>query len=62
MTGLSSTSFSVVKLAVFCDGDFWHRHDWNSRKAKLAQGANSGYWIQKIERNMQRGRRQPGEP
>jgi len=39
---------------VFVDGDFWHGRDWESRRAKLAEGANPGYWIPKIESNMAR--------
>ena len=39
---------------MFCDGDFWHGYDWKRRKARLTRGNNSGYWIRKIERNMER--------
>jgi DNA mismatch endonuclease (patch repair protein) len=39
---------------VFCDGDFWHGHDWEERKRRLAKGTNSAYWVQKIERNIAR--------
>lgn len=40
------------KLAIFVDGDFWHGYQWNVRKPK----SNQGFWIPKIERNMQRDR------
>lgn len=40
------------KLAVFVDGDFWHGYNWHTRKPKT----NQGFWIPKIERNMQRDR------
>lgn len=40
------------KLVVFVDGDFWHGYDWAIRKPKT----NQGFWIPKIERNMQRDR------
>jgi len=46
--------FPRVKVAIFCDGDFWHGRDWDERKAKLGRGTNSRYWIAKIERNMAR--------
>jgi DNA mismatch endonuclease Vsr len=39
---------------VFVDGDFWHGRNWPARKAKLAVGHNSDYWIRKIERNVER--------
>jgi DNA mismatch endonuclease (patch repair protein) len=44
------------KVAIFCDGDFWHGRDWAARREKLARGSNPGYWIAKIERNLQRDR------
>lgn len=42
------------RVAVFCDGDFWHGRDWQVRKNKLAAGWNASYWVAKIERNRQR--------
>ena len=44
------------RIAVFCDGDFWHGRDWRKRKAKLATGWNASYWTAKIERNRKRDR------
>ncbi len=54
LPGKPDLVFPGNKVAVFCDGDFWHGRDWTHRKAKLARGHNSGYWIAKIERNMGR--------
>ena len=31
VTGKPDIAFSKVKLAVFCDGDFWHGHNWAIR-------------------------------
>src|SRR5687767_6641593 len=42
------------RAVVFCDGDFWHGRQWRARRKKLAQGANSDYWIAKIESNIRR--------
>ncbi|MGH2664766.1 very short patch repair endonuclease [Flavobacterium sp.] len=39
-------------LVIFVDGEFWHGHNWNDRKAKIK--SNRDFWIPKIERNMQR--------
>src|SRR5262245_59526580 len=39
------------RIAVFCDGDFWHGRDWSTRKRKLLTGWNAEYWVAKIERN-----------
>ena len=44
------------RVAVFCDGDFWHGRQWRSRKDKLAAGWNASYWIAKIDRNRRRDR------
>jgi DNA mismatch endonuclease, patch repair protein len=48
--------FSRARVAVFCDGDFWHGRNWAERKAKLSRGANADYWLAKIERNRARDR------
>lgn len=40
------------KLAIFVDGSFWHGKDWEIQKTKLK--TNTGFWIPKIERNIQR--------
>lgn len=45
------------RIAVFCDGDFWHGRHWAKRKSKLLAGWNSTYWVAKIERNRQRDRK-----
>jgi DNA mismatch endonuclease (patch repair protein) len=42
------------KLAIFVDGEFWHGKDWETRKFKIK--SNPEFWINKIERNIQRDR------
>lgn len=54
LPGRPDIVFIRARLAVFCDGDFWHGRDWERRKAKLESGTNASYWVAKIERNMQR--------
>ena len=54
LPGKPDIVFVRARLAVFCDGDFWHGRNWPERKAKLEQGHNPGYWVAKIERNMER--------
>ena len=48
-------SVTSKKLAVFVDGEFWHGENWEQRKAKLKKDRD--YWIEKIEENMARDRR-----
>ena len=54
LPGKPDLVFIGRRVAVFCDGDFWHGFDWPNRKAKLGRGHNSAYWIAKIERNIAR--------
>ena len=48
------------KRAVFIDGDFWHGHNFEERKARLTASGQT-YWVEKIERNMTRDVRQNSE-
>lgn len=40
------------KIAIFCDGEFWHGRDWEQRKKD--HKSNCEYWYSKIERNIER--------
>jgi DNA mismatch endonuclease (patch repair protein) len=42
------------RFAIFIDGEFWHGYKWQEKKPKIK--SNRGFWIPKIERNMQRDR------
>ena len=54
LVGKPDIVFTRRKVAVFCDGEFWHGKDWEIKKQKLT--SNQGYWVPKIERNMARDR------
>lgn len=54
LPGKPDIVFKGPRVAIFCDGDFWHGRHWPKRKAKLQKGHNADYWIAKIERNMTR--------
>lgn len=56
LAGRPDVVFAAAKVAVFCDGDFWHGRDWRKRRRKLERGHNPEYWIAKIKRNMERDR------
>jgi DNA mismatch endonuclease, patch repair protein len=43
--------FRRERVAVFCDGDFWHGRHWRRLSQKLSSGTNSEYWIKKILTN-----------
>jgi len=44
--------FKGIKLAVFCDSEFWHGKDYDTLCDRI--GTNKDFWIQKIERNINR--------
>jgi DNA mismatch endonuclease (patch repair protein) len=52
MKGKPDIVFPGEKLAVFCDGEFWHGYNWGERRDEFK--SNRDFWIPKIERNMMR--------
>jgi DNA mismatch endonuclease, patch repair protein len=57
LPGKPDVVFPSAKVAVFCDGDFWHGRDWESRQEKLSRGTNASYWLAKIASNIERDAR-----
>ena len=60
LPGKPDIVFSRAKLVVFCDGDYWHGHNWalrgyTSLEDELAQ--YSQYWKTKIRNNVERDNR-----
>lgn len=49
--------FDEARIAVFCDGDYWHGRRWAVRRRRLSRGHNAEYWIAKIGGNRLRDRR-----
>ena len=41
-----------MKIAIFCDGEFWHGRNWEERKND--HKSNCDFWHTKIERNIKR--------
>lgn len=54
LPGKPDIAITKHKIAIFCDGEFFHGKDWEVKKPKLMNSKNSDYWISKIERNMER--------
>ncbi|MBO5770607.1 MAG: DNA mismatch endonuclease Vsr [Spirochaetales bacterium] len=50
--GHPDIAIQKYKIAIFCDGDFWHGYNWEERKEDIK--SNREYWIPKIERNMEK--------
>jgi DNA mismatch endonuclease (patch repair protein) len=57
LPGKPDIVFRSARVAVFCDGDFWHGRRWPQRLEKLARGSNAEYWTAKIAANVSRDRR-----
>ena len=56
LRGRPDVVFTRERVAVFCDGDFWHGRNLDARIAKLQQGHNAPYWVAKIRGNVARDR------
>lgn len=57
LPGKPDVVFTKYHLAVFCDGDFWHGHNWAVRGLSSLEEELSGYsdfWRNKIEHNIKR--------
>ena len=54
LPGKPDIVLTKYKIAIFCDGEFFHGKDWTSQKKRIQQGNNPEYWINKIERNIAR--------
>ena len=54
LPGSPDIVLTKYKIAIFCDGEFFHGKDWDKLKARLEKGEKGEYWIKKITRNMER--------
>ena len=49
--GSPDIALTKYKIAIFCDGEFFHGKDWEVLKPRLEKSNNSDYWINKISKN-----------
>ena len=54
LPGTPDIAITKYKIAIFCDGEFFHGKDWEVLKPRLLKGRNSEFWISKISRNRER--------
>ena len=54
LPGKPDIVLTKYKIAIFCDGEFFHGKDWEVLKPRLESSNNSEYWIKKIDRNRKR--------
>ena len=54
LPGKPDLVLTKYKIAIFCDGEFFHGKDWEVLKPRLEKSDNSEFWISKISRNRER--------
>lgn len=54
LPGKPDIAITKYKIAIFCDGEFFHGRDWEVLKPRLEKSNNSQYWISKISKNRER--------
>ncbi len=54
LPGTPDIALTKYKIAIFCDGEFFHGKNWEVLKPKLEKSNNSEFWIKKISRNIER--------
>ena len=54
LPGKPDIALTKYKIAIFCDGEFFHGKDWEVLKPRLEKSNNSEFWISKIARNRER--------
>ena len=54
LPGSPDIVLTKYKIAIFCDGEFFHGKDWEVLKPRLEKSNNSEFWINKISRNVER--------
>ena len=56
LPGKPDIVLTKYKIAIFCDGEFFHGKDWEETRPKILAGNNPDFWIPKIEKTMERDR------
>ena len=54
LPGKPDIALTKYKIAIFCDGEFFHGKDWEVLRQKKEKSNNSEYWISKISKNRKR--------
>lgn len=54
LSGHPDIVITKYKIAIFCDGEFFHGKDWEVLKPRLEKSNNSDFWISKISKNRER--------
>lgn len=55
LPGSPDIAITKYRIAIFVDGEFWHGYNWEQKRTRIKN--NRQYWIDKIETNMNRDKR-----
>ena len=42
--GTPDIALTKYRIAIFCDGEFFHGKDWDIKRQKVLQGTNGAFW------------------
>lgn len=54
LPGSPDIALTKYRIAIFCDGEFFHGREWEVLRPRLEKGKNSEFWLSKISRNRER--------
>ena len=54
LPGTPDIALTKYKIAIFCDGEFFHGKDWEILTPRLERVKNSDFWVTKISKNRER--------
>ncbi len=54
LPGKPDIALTKYKIAIFCDGEFFHGKDWEILRPRLEKSNNKEFWINKISNNIRR--------
>jgi DNA mismatch endonuclease (patch repair protein) len=52
LPGCPDIAITKYKIAIFCDGEFWHGKNWENKRGSIK--TNHDFWVSKIDRNIAR--------
>lgn len=55
--GTPDIAITKYKIAVFCDSEFFHGKDWETLMVRLSKSERGEFWINKIQKNIERDER-----
>lgn len=54
LPGTPDIVLTKYRIAIFCDGEYFHGKNWSELEQRVRSGTNSEYWHSKIQNNINR--------